>query len=62
MIAKLNAAANKVIASDAFYTKVKSIGGVEVPKPATSTQVGATIAEEEARWADVVKKAEIVLE
>lgn len=62
VIAKLNTAANKVIASEAFYPKVKSIGGVVVSKPATPAQVGTTIANDEAHWADVVKKAEIVLE
>lgn len=60
--AKLNAAANKVIASEAFYPKVKSIGGVVVSRPATPAQVGTTITNDEAHWADVVKKAEIVLE
>jgi tripartite-type tricarboxylate transporter receptor subunit TctC len=59
---KLNAAANKVISNDTFYPKVKSIGGVQISKPATPAQVGTTIKNDEAHWADVVKKAEIVLE
>ncbi|MEJ8825898.1 tripartite tricarboxylate transporter substrate-binding protein [Variovorax humicola] len=62
VVGKLNAAANKVIASEAFYTRVKSVGGVNMSKPATPAQVGARIAEEEAQWDAVVKKAEIQLE
>ena len=62
VVAKLNAAANKVLAGSNFYPKVKSIGGVQVYPPATSAQAGAIIAAEEARWDDVVKKAGIVLE
>jgi tripartite-type tricarboxylate transporter receptor subunit TctC len=62
VVGKLNAAANKVIASEAFYTKVKSVGGVEMSKPATPAQVGAQIADDEAKWDAVVKKAEIQLE
>jgi tripartite-type tricarboxylate transporter receptor subunit TctC len=62
VVGKLNAAANKVIASDAFYTRVKSVGGVEMSRPSTPAQVGAHIAEEEARWDALVKKAEIKLE
>lgn len=62
VLAKLNAAANKVLSGSNFYPRVKSIGGVEVSKPATSAQVGSIIAAEEARWDDVVKKAGIVLE
>ncbi|VTU22538.1 Bug family tripartite tricarboxylate transporter substrate binding protein [Variovorax sp. PBL-E5] len=62
VVGKLNAAANKVIASEAFYTRVKSVGGVEMSHPATPAQVGARIAEDEARWDAVVKKAEIQLE
>jgi tripartite-type tricarboxylate transporter receptor subunit TctC len=62
VLAKLNAAANKVLSGSNFYPKVKSIGGVEVAKPATSAQVGSLIAAEEARWDEVVKKAGIVLE
>ena len=62
VLGKLNAAANKVIASEAFYAKVKSVGGVEMSRPATPAQIGAQIAEEEAKWDAVVKKAEIQLE
>lgn len=62
VVAKLNAAANKVIANEAFYPKVKAIGGVQISRPATPAQVGATISNDEAHWADVVKKAGIVLE
>lgn len=62
VLAKLNAAANKVLSGSNFYPKVKSIGGVEVSSPATSAQVGSLIAAEEARWDAVVKKASIVLE
>jgi tripartite-type tricarboxylate transporter receptor subunit TctC len=62
VIAKLNAASNKVLSGTTFYGKVKSIGGVEVPAPATPAQVGALIADDEARWDGVVKKAGIVLE
>ncbi|VTU15087.1 Argininosuccinate lyase [Variovorax sp. SRS16] len=62
VVGKLNTAANKVIASEAFYTRVKSVGGVEMSHPATPAQVGARIAEDEARWDAVVKKAEIQLE
>jgi tripartite-type tricarboxylate transporter receptor subunit TctC len=62
VIAKMNAAANKVIASDAFAAKMKSVGGVEMSRPATSAQVGAHIVAEEARWDAVVKKADIQLE
>ena len=62
VVGKLNAAANKVIASDAFYGKVKSIGGVEMSKPATPAQVAAHIAAEEARWEELVRLADIQLE
>lgn len=62
VVAKLNAAANKVLSGSNFYPKVKSIGGVEVSGPATSAQVGALITAEEARWDAVVTKAGIVLE
>ncbi|RYZ01071.1 MAG: hypothetical protein EOO24_15575, partial [Comamonadaceae bacterium] len=62
IVARLNAAANKVLAGSTFHAKVKSIGGVEVSPPATSAQAGALIAEEEARWDAVIKKAGIVLE
>jgi tripartite-type tricarboxylate transporter receptor subunit TctC len=62
VLAKLNAAANKVLGGGNFYPKVKSIGGVQVSPPATSAQVGSLIAAEEARWDAVVKKAGIVLE
>ena len=62
VIAKLNAASNKVLTGTTFYPKVKSIGGVEVPAPATPAQVGTLIAEDEARWDAVVKKAGIALE
>ncbi|MBA2961138.1 MULTISPECIES: Bug family tripartite tricarboxylate transporter substrate binding protein [Ramlibacter] len=62
VLARLNAAANKVIASEGFYAKVKSVGGVELSRPATPVQVGAAIAAEEAKWDDVVKKANIELE
>jgi tripartite-type tricarboxylate transporter receptor subunit TctC len=61
-VAKMNAAANKVIASEAFAAKMKTVGGVEMSHPATSAQVGAHIAAEEARWDAVVKKADIQLE
>ncbi|NML43259.1 hypothetical protein HHL11_05820 [Ramlibacter sp. G-1-2-2] len=59
---RLNAAANKVIASKAFYEKVKSVGGVEMSPPATPAQVHARIVEDEARWDNVVQKANIQLE
>ncbi|SCK19086.1 Tripartite-type tricarboxylate transporter, receptor component TctC [Variovorax sp. HW608] len=62
VVAKLNAAANKVISNEAFYSKVKSVGGIEVSKPATPAQVGAQIAREEEMWEAVVRKAEIQLE
>lgn len=62
VLAKLNAAANKVLSGGNFYPKVKSIGGVEVAAPATPAQVASSIAAEEARWDAVVKKAGIVLE
>jgi len=62
VLAKLNAAANKVIAGEAFATKMKAVGGVEMSRPATSAQVGAHIVAEEARWDAVVKKADIQLE
>ncbi|MDB5830089.1 MAG: transporter [Variovorax sp.] len=62
VVAKLNAAANKVIASESFAVKMKSVGGVEMSRPATPAQVGAHIVAEEARWDAVVKKAEIQLE
>ena len=62
VVARLNAAANKVIASEAFYSKVKSVGGVEISRPATPAQVGAHIASEEARWDALVKAADIPLE
>ena len=61
-LTKLNAAANRVIASEAFYSKVKSVGGVEMSKPQTPAQVGAHIATEEARWDALVKAADIQLE
>lgn len=60
--AKLNAAANKVIASETFYAKVRTIGGVEVPKPATPAQVGTQIAEDEARWDASIKQAGVKFE
>ena len=60
--AKLNAAANKVIATEAFYGKVKSVGGVEISKPQTPAQVGAHIVADEARWDALVKAANIQLE
>lgn len=62
VLAKLNAAANKVLSGSTFYPRVKSIGGVEVSPPATPAQVASLIAAEEARWDAVVKKAGIVLE
>lgn len=62
VLARLNAAANKVIASEAFYAKVKGLGGVTVSKPATPAQVGAYIAAEEARWDNLVKTGNIQLE
>lgn len=62
VLAKLNAAANKVVGSDAFYGKVKSVGGVELSRPATTAQVGAHIAAEEARWNALIKRADIQLE
>lgn len=62
VLAKLNGAANKVIASPDFYAKVKSVGGVEMSRPATPAQVGAAIAAEETKWDNLVKKAEIDLE
>jgi len=62
VVNKLNAAANKVIASEAFYNKVKPLGGVEMARPATPAQVGARIAAEEAKWDTLVKRAEIQLE
>ncbi|CAN5815330.1 tripartite tricarboxylate transporter substrate binding protein [soil metagenome] len=62
VVAKMNAAANKVIASDAFAAKMKVVGGVEMSRPATPAQVGAHIVAEEARWDAVVKKADIQLE
>jgi len=62
VVAKLNAAANKVLASEAFYNRVKPIGGIELSKPATPSQVGAHIASEEGMWDDLVKKANIQLE
>ncbi|MEJ8846665.1 Bug family tripartite tricarboxylate transporter substrate binding protein [Variovorax rhizosphaerae] len=60
--ARLNAAANKVVVSEAFYSKVKSVGGVELSKPQTPAQVGAHIVAEEARWDALVKAADIQLE
>ena len=62
VLAKLNAAANKVVGSDAFYGKVKPVGGVELSRPATTAQVGAHIAAEEARWNALIKRADIQLE
>ncbi|CAN5266483.1 tripartite tricarboxylate transporter substrate binding protein [soil metagenome] len=62
VVAKLNGAANQVIASDGFYNKVKTLGGIEMSQPATPAQVGARIVEEEARWDALVKKADIQLE
>ncbi|EJL72315.1 hypothetical protein PMI12_04059 [Variovorax sp. CF313] len=62
VVGKLNAAANKVLSSEAFYTRVKSVGGVEMSRPATPSQVAAQIAGEEAKWDALVKKAEIQLE
>jgi tripartite-type tricarboxylate transporter receptor subunit TctC len=62
VLKKLNAAANQVIVTEAFYNKVKSLGGVQVSSPATPTQVGAYIAAEEARWDALVKSANIQLE
>jgi tripartite-type tricarboxylate transporter receptor subunit TctC len=62
VVVRLNAAANKVVASDAFLSKVRSVGGVELGKPATPAQVGAAIAAEEARWDEVVRRSNIALE
>ncbi len=60
--AKLNSAANKVTATEAFYSKVKSVGGVEISRPATPAQVGTHIVDEEARWDNLVRLANIQLE
>jgi tripartite-type tricarboxylate transporter receptor subunit TctC len=62
VLGKLNAAANKVLVSEAFYNKVKSVGGVELSRPATPAQVALHIEAEEARWDALVKAADIQLE
>jgi tripartite-type tricarboxylate transporter receptor subunit TctC len=62
VVDKLNAAANKVIGSEAFFNRVRPVGGVVLSKPATPAQVGARIAEEEGSWDALVKKADIQLE
>ncbi len=62
VLSRLNAAANKVVASDAFYAKVRSVGGVEVSRPSTPAQVGAAIADDETKWDNLVRKANIDLE
>lgn len=62
VVARLNAAANKVVASEAFYSKVKSVGGVEMSRPATPSQIATHIETEEARWDALVKAADIQLE
>ncbi len=62
VVTKLNDAANKVIASESFYNKVKTLGGVEMSSPATPAQVGLRIVAEEKKWNSLVKEANIQLE
>lgn len=57
VIARLNAAARKAVASDLFRSKVASEG--LVPTPGTPEELSAYLRSEEARWARVVKDAHI---
>jgi tripartite-type tricarboxylate transporter receptor subunit TctC len=57
VIARLNAAARKAVASDLFRSKVASEG--LVPTPGTPEELAAYLQAEEARWSKVVKDAHI---
>jgi tripartite-type tricarboxylate transporter receptor subunit TctC len=57
VIARLNAAARKAVASDLFRSKVASEG--LVPTPGTPEELAAYLKAEEARWSKVVKDAHI---
>lgn len=59
-IARLNAATNKIIASERFRSKLKGIG-VQIAQPNNPAQAADFIAAEEKRWDDLLKAANITL-
>jgi tripartite-type tricarboxylate transporter receptor subunit TctC len=62
IVDRLNAAINTALASEAFASKVKAVGGVTVLKAMTPAEVTALLAREEARWQKLVKDQNITLD
>ena len=62
VLERLNSAANAAIATESFQSRMKGMGGVQIPPPLTSTEAGTFFVQEEERWNAVVKSQNIVLE
>lgn len=62
VVARLNAAINQVAAGDAFVSKIRQIGGMDIAAPSTPTEAGAYIQAQESKWDGIVKSANIKLE
>jgi tripartite-type tricarboxylate transporter receptor subunit TctC len=60
IVDKLNAAINKVLASEAFKEKFAKIG--DEPGGGTPEEFAATIRTDSAKWADVIKRSGARLE
>jgi tripartite-type tricarboxylate transporter receptor subunit TctC len=60
IVDKLNAAINKVLASEAFKEKFAKIG--DEPGGGTPEEFAATIRTDSAKWADVIKRSGAKLE
>lgn len=61
IVGKLNAATNRIIGSEQFHRKLGGIG-LEIARPNTLAQAAEFIQAEEARWENLLKTANIVLE
>jgi|SRR5690606_16666617 len=58
IIEKLNKEINRIAASDAMRERLASMG--MEPGGGTPEELGASVAAEKARWADVIEKAGVV--
>jgi len=62
IVEKLNQAFNAAVSSPSYATKMRTIGGVIIPKPATSAETTIATLKEEAHWRALVKEMNITLE
>ncbi|WP_406625647.1 Bug family tripartite tricarboxylate transporter substrate binding protein [Acidovorax sp. SDU_ACID1] len=62
IVSQLNGAANSIVKSEAFYARVKSLGGVKISAVGSSAEIQQRMMADQARWDRLIQDANIKLE